>query len=123
MKLTRAPIETASLNFHDTKPAKKSSDNTYVLEKHSGKRDAIIGLIRLHHSGDEFAKPFIAHLMKIGKKKLDEYSEIEFLLKESGQRLVFTSSRMEKNEMTYTIPKLALEPDVRLAARTSWWPL
>jgi hypothetical protein len=92
-----------------------------MLNRHTRKRDAIIDLIRLHHTDDAFYKPFVAHLMKIGKKSLDEYSEVEFLIKEYGQRLVFTSSRMEKNEMTYTIPDLSLEPDVRLAARRLWF--
>ena len=91
-----------------------------MLAHHTCKRDAIIDLIRLNHKDDTFTTPFVAHLMKIGKKSLDEYSELEFLLKEYGQRLVFTSSRMEKNEMTYTIPDLSLEPDVRLAARKGW---
>jgi hypothetical protein len=99
---------------------KKSLNMTYILAKHTCKRDAIIDLVRLHHKGDEFAQPFITHLQKIGKKILDEYSELEFLLEEYGQRLVFTSSRMEKREMTYSIPDLTQEPDVRLAARQGW---
>lgn len=121
MKLTRAPLCDYDQGFHSIKPTKKASDNTYILTKHARKRDAIIDLVRLNHADDAFAQPFIAHLKKIGKKKLDEYSEIEFILKEHGQRLLFTSSRMEKNEMTYTIPNLSLEPDVRLAAQSFWW--
>jgi hypothetical protein len=64
-----------------------------------------------------FTAPFIKHLSKFGKKSLDEFSELEFMLSDHGVRLVFKTTRFEKNEMTYTVANLAQAPDPALSAK------
>lgn len=121
MNLTKIPQDGHDKYFYMRKPTKRYSDSIYMLDQHRYKRDAIIDLVRIHHKDDAFYKPFVSHLMKIGKKSLDEYGEVEFLIKEYGQRLLFTSSRTEQNVLSYIISELTLEPDVRLAERRLWF--
>ncbi len=89
-------------------------NKTYRLGPSRDVRDAIIDLVLHLHSADPFCEPFVAHLQKIGRRALDGYSELEFVLEEYQVRLVFRTSQMETNEMTYTLPELRLDPDPRL---------
>lgn len=89
-------------------------DCHYELGPSRDVRNSIIALVRRLHSHDSFCAPFVAHLQKIGRHRLDGFSELEFLLKEHRVRLVFRTSQMEVNEMTYTLPNLRLPPDARL---------
>jgi len=82
-------------------------------------RDAIIDLVLHLHSSEPFCAPFVAHLRKLGRRALDGYSELEFVLEEYRVRLVFRTSQMETNEMTYTLSDLRLEPDPQLLAPPS----
>jgi hypothetical protein len=122
MKLTRAPKELTIPGFHNQAAEVKTFDNTYPLESQSYKRDAIIKIIRQHNTD---AIPIIAHLKKFGKKSLDEYSQVEIIIlppcMPRKHRLVFTTTRMEVSEMTYTVSDLSLDPDPRLAAKWPWY--
>ena len=82
-------------------------------------RDSIISTVRQTYKREEFTVPFTTHLSKMGKKSLDDYSQLEFVL--TDIRLVFRTSRVEKNEMVYSAIDLHLEPDPTLVAK-SWWP-
>ena len=86
-------------------------------------RDCIIETVLRNHADQPFATPFVAHLRKIGRDKLDIYSEIEFAITEYNVNLVFKMRREAVEEMTYTLPDLSLEPDIRLAApqRRGWF--
>jgi hypothetical protein len=97
---------------------------TYYLNScYVGVRDRIIKVIEENHKGDAFAAPFIKHLKKLGIHKLDIYSEIEFNITEYNVNLLFKMSREIAEEMTYTLPDLSLEPDLRLCdpARRRWF--
>ena len=100
-----------------TTPYSRALDMTYHLGSSRGVRDAIINLVMHLHGSAAFCAPFVAHLQKIGRRCLDGFSELEFLLQEYRVRLVFRTSQMEKNEMTYTLPDLRLAPDERLQER------
>ena len=78
-------------------------------------RDCIIDTVLRNHSDQPFSAPFVAHLRKIGRDKLDIYSEIEFAITEYNVNLLFKTRRDVTEEMTYTLPDLSLEPDARLA--------
>jgi len=91
----------------------------YLLGPSRGVRNAIIDLVRHLHGDDPFCAPFVAHLQKIGRRALDGYSELEFVLEKYRVRLVFQTSQMEVNEMTYTLPDLRLDPDPRLQEEPS----
>jgi hypothetical protein len=105
-------------NTHINKPFKK----LYFLNltgRHS--RDQIIEILSSHHKGDEYSVPLITHLKKIGPDKFDSYSEIELVLSEYNVTLLFKMRLTVENVMTYTLPDLSLEPDVRLAAPAKRW--
>jgi hypothetical protein len=87
---------------------------TYRLFGTEKRRDAIIALIQQQHRGEPFVAPFVEHLKKIGKDKLDPYSKMEFTLGEYNIRLTFLTSTFEVSEMAYPIADLANEPDHRL---------
>lgn len=84
-----------------------------------GIRDAIIENVRYDYSEAPFMLPFVAHLQKIGRTKLDAYSEIVFDLTGQNVMLTFRMVRDEPDEMTYTLPDLSLEPDARLVEEAS----
>lgn len=92
-------------------------DQIHTLSGSKNVRDAIISAVSYNYKRDVFTAPFVKHLSKFGKKSLDEYSELEFILSDHGVRLVFKTSRFEKNEMTYTATNLAHTPDPALAAK------
>jgi hypothetical protein len=94
-------------------------NKTYRLGPSREVRDAIIDLVLHLHSAEPFCAPFVAHLRKLGRRVLDGYSELEFVLEEYRVRLVFRTSQMEVNEMTYTLSDLHLEPDPQLLAPPS----
>jgi hypothetical protein len=82
----------------------------------------IIRTIENNHKTEEFCRPLVIHLKKIGPDKFDIYSEIELAVTEYNVTLVFKMRRDEENAMTYTLPDCSLEPDERLAAplRKRW---
>ena len=92
-------------------------DQTHILVGSKNIRDAIIATVAQTYKRDVFTAPFVKHLSKFGKKSLDDYSELEFILSDHGVRLVFNTSRFEKNEMTYTAANLTADPDPALAAK------
>ena len=94
-------------------------NKTYTLGPSRGVRDAIVELVLHLHSADPFCRPFVTHLQKLGRRALDGYSELEFVLEEYRVRLVFRTSQMEVNEMTYRLPDLRLDPDPRLQGAPS----
>ncbi len=96
-------------------------DQNHILLGSKNIRDAIISTVAQVYKRDVFTTPFIKHLSKFGKKSLDEFSELEFMLSDHGVRLVFKTSRFEKNEMTYTATNLAADPDPALAAFAAKW--
>ena len=99
-----------------TKPSR-----THVLIGSKNIRDAIIASVRQNYKREGFTEPFVAHLSKMDKKSLDEFSQLEFIL--SDVRLVFKTSRVEKNEMAYSAYDLYSDPDPALMVRPSrWWP-
>lgn len=100
-----------------TTPYSRALDMTYHLGPSRGVRDAIINLVMHLHGSATFCVPFVEHLQRVGRRCLDGFSELEFLLQEYRVRLVFRTSQMEKNEMTYTLPDLRLAPDERLQER------
>ena len=109
---------TYTSNTHINKPFRK----TYFLNltgRHS--RDQIIEILSSHHKSDEYSAPLIMHLKKIGSDKFDSYSEIELVLSEYNVTLIFKMRLEVENVMTYTLPDLSLEPDVRLAAPAKRW--
>jgi len=92
-------------------------DQTHTLMGSKNVRDAIISIVSQTYKRDVFTAPFVKHLSKFGKKSLDDYSELEFIMPNEGVRLVFNTSRFEKNEMTYTATNLSADPDSALAAK------
>jgi hypothetical protein len=92
----------------------KPFSKTYNLYGDRNRRDAIIALIQQQHRGDPFVVPFVSHLQKIGKEKLDPYKKMEFTLHEFGVTLIFLTSYEEESEMAYPIADLTSEPDFRL---------
>ena len=89
-------------------------NKAYMISSSHGVRDIILEKMARFHNTDAFCAPFVAHMKKIRKDALDGYSELEFVLVEYDVRLVFRTPQMEKNEMTYRLPDLTMEPDHRL---------
>ena len=104
-----------------TREDQRRIDQKHMLIGSKNVRDAIIATVAKAYKRDVFTNEFIQHLSKFGKKSLDDYSELEFILSNYGVRLVFKTSRFEKNEMTYTATNLAADPDPALAAFSAKW--
>jgi hypothetical protein len=82
-----------------------------------GVRDRIVDHVRRTYGDEPWAAPFIGHMAKIGRYAFDAYSEMEFVLEEYPVRLVFKTVIDAENVMSYRLPDMSLEPDVRLARR------
>jgi hypothetical protein len=80
-----------------------------------GVRDHVADWVVRNYRDAVWAGPFLAHLAKIGRYRLDVYTVMEFLLEEYSVRLVFVVLRSTNHEMTYRLPSLAVEPDPSLA--------
>jgi hypothetical protein len=74
-------------------------------------RDGIIKTISNQMPGTAFAKPLIEHLLKMGKKALDKYNDLEINLKEHNVTLRFRTSREDGEAMTYTLDTVGGEPN------------
>lgn len=74
-------------------------------------RDGIIKTIRSQMPATTFAKPLIDHLLKMGKKALDKYNDLEISLKEYNVTLRFKTSREDGEAMAYTLDTIAGEPN------------
>ena len=74
-------------------------------------RDGIIKTIRSQMPGTTFAKPLIDHLLKMSKKALDKYNDLEISLKEHNVILRFKTSREDGEAMAYTLDTIAGEPN------------
>jgi len=74
-------------------------------------RDGIIKTIREQMPGTAFAKPLIDHLLKMGKKALDKYNDLEIILKEHNVVLRFRTRREDGEAMAYTLDTIAGEPN------------
>ena len=107
------PIEAISFK-NEKKVVQKAFRKTYRLFGTKGRRDAIIAIIRQQHGSDPFVAPFVDHLNKIGKDKLDPYSKMEFDLSQFNIQLTFLTSQAEVSEMSYPIPDLSMDPDPSL---------
>jgi hypothetical protein len=119
-RLTRPPAVTPERERDegaDFPTIQKSFDKTYSIFGAKNRRDSIIAVVQREHAGEVFAEPFITHVQKMGKKKLDDFSDLEFLLLEYNIRLVFVTSKMDRYEMTYRVPKLSDEPDPNLCEK------
>ena len=101
------PIEAISFK-NEKKVVQKAFRKTYRLFGTKGRRDAIIAIIRQQHGSDPFVAPFVDHLNKIGKDKLDPYSKMEFDLSQFNIQLTFLTSQAEVSEMSYPIPDLSI---------------
>jgi hypothetical protein len=99
---------------NDKKVAQKAFSKTYRLFGTKGRRDAIIAIIKQQHSSEPFVAPFVDHLNKIGKEKLDPYSKMVFDLSQFNIQLTFLTSQAEVSEMSYPISDLSLDPDPSL---------
>lgn len=80
-----------------------------------GVRDHVVDWVVRNHRDAAWAGPFLAHLAKIGRYRLDVYTVMEFLLEEYSVRLVFVVLRSVNHQMTYRLPVLAEDPDPSLA--------
>jgi hypothetical protein len=77
----------------------------------SNVRDGIINTIRKEMPGTAFAKPLIDHLLKMGKKSLDKYNDLELHLGEYNITLRFRTGRADGEAMAYTLDTIAGEPN------------
>jgi hypothetical protein len=89
--------------------------DVYLGRVMDGVRDHVVDWVVRNFRDAAWAGPFLAHLAKIGRYRLDMYTVMEFLLEEYSVRLVFTVLRSEHHEMTYRLPSLLVEPDPVLA--------
>jgi hypothetical protein len=81
-----------------------------------GVRDRIADWVWQTYGGRAaWVNPFLGHLAKVGRYKLDGFSTLEFLLEEYNVRLVFWVVRDVEHQMVYRLPSLAVEPDPTLA--------
>jgi hypothetical protein len=77
----------------------------------SNVRDGIIKAICKEMPGTAFAKPLIEHLLKMGKKALDKYNDLEIHLGEHNITLRFRTNREDGEAMAYTLDTIAGEPN------------
>lgn len=114
MKVKEEPPVEAVTFKNEKKVAQKAFSKTYRLFGTKGRRDAIIAIIKQQHSSEPFVAPFVDHLNKIGKEKLDSYSKMVFDLSQFNIQLTFLTSQAEVSEMSYPISDLSLDPDPSL---------
>jgi hypothetical protein len=113
-KVKEDPPVVALAFKNEKKVAQKAFSKTYRLFGTKGRRDAIIATIRNQHGSEPFVAPFIDHLNKIGREKLDPYSKMVFDLSQFNIQLTFLTSQLEVSEMSYPIPDLSMDPDPSL---------
>jgi hypothetical protein len=82
-------------------------------------RDGIIRVVTTTLKDEPYAGRFVSHLKKIGKSKLDVYSDFEFRLEEYNLVLRFETTSMIRNKMSYSVDNLDCEPDPTLL-RDKW---
>lgn len=82
-------------------------------------RDGIIRVVTTTLKDEPYAERFVIHLKKIGKSKLDDYSDFEFRLEEYNLVLRFETTSMIRNKMSYSLDSLDCEPDPTLL-RDKW---
>jgi len=110
-KSDRATGETIVMSTHRVRPINKTF---HLGTQATGVRDAILRVLEREFASESFMPGLANHFKLIGADKLDSYSEIEIGLPNHSARLVFQTWREEPDEMTYTLPDLTLDPDVRL---------
>ena len=62
-------------------------------------------------AGTQFQSRLIGHLKKMGKRVLDKYNDIEFILQEYNIVLKFKTSKQDGEAMGYTLENLDYDPN------------
>jgi hypothetical protein len=74
-------------------------------------RDGIIKTVEKEMGGTQFQTRLLGHLKKMGKRSLDKYNDIEFVLQEYNVVLKFRTSSVEGESMGYTLENLDYDPN------------
>ena len=78
---------------------------------HTDVRNKIVHVLQTQFKDHSFIKRFVQHLNKMGRYKLDIYTDIEFILEEYKLTFKFYTPIMKKNGITYTINNLDSDVD------------
>ena len=74
-------------------------------------RDGILQTVEKEMNGTQFQMRLLAHLKKMGKRSLDKYNDIEFVLQEYNVILKFRTGATEGEAMGYTLENLDFDPN------------
>ncbi len=74
-------------------------------------RDGIIKAVEKEMSGTQFQTRLLNHLKKMGKRSLDKYNDIEFILQEYNVVLKFRTGAIDGEAMGYTLENLDYDPN------------
>ncbi len=74
-------------------------------------RDGIIQTVEKEMGGTQFQTRLLGHLKKMGKRSLDKYNDIEFVLQEYNVILKFRTSATDGESMGYTLENLDYDPN------------
>jgi hypothetical protein len=86
------------------------SRNVYNVSP-SKVRDGIIAAVEKEMNGTQFQTRLLNHLKKMGKRSLDKYNDIEFVLQEYNVVLKFKTGKQDGEAMGYTLENLDFDPN------------